>query len=133
MEGPHGPGQLMRVLIVEGNHELGQLWRRHIVRYGHEVVLADSQSQAMSALAGPPFSIVVLNLVLEGGSAFAVADVLSYRHPQARVIFVTNSRFFSDGSIFQLIANTAAFLPSDSAPADLAAVVDWHGQRVEVP
>ena len=34
------------------------------------------------------------------GVAMAVADFASYRRPEARVIFVTNTSFFSDGSIF---------------------------------
>ena len=130
MGGPRGPGQVMRVLIVERNHELGRLWQRHIERYGHDVVLADGQTSALAHLSRQPFSVVVLNLVLGAGSAFAIADVLSYRCPEARVIFVTNTSFFSDGSIFSLIGNAAAFLATDAPPDDLAAVVDYHGQQV---
>jgi len=52
------------------------------------------------ALCGGIFDVIVLDLALEEGSALAVADFASYRHPDARVIFVTNASFFSDGSIF---------------------------------
>ena len=71
--------------------------------------------------------MIVLSLDLTQGSALAVADFASYRHPEVRVIFVTRTRFFSDGSIFQLVPNTAAFLPARTPPEDLAALVEHHG------
>ena len=51
--------------------------------------------------AAETYHIVVLDLILDEGSAFAVADFMNYRQPDAQVIFVTNTSFFSDGSIFQ--------------------------------
>ena len=71
--------------------------------------------------------VIILDLVLGQGSAIAVADIASFRQPMARVIFVTNTSFFSDGSIFQHIPNACAFLPSGTAPEDLAAVADHYG------
>ena len=65
---------------------------------------------------------LVVDLVLDEGSALAVADFASFRHPQARVILVTNTSFFSDGSIFQLVPNACAFVQSDSPPEDIAAM-----------
>ena len=40
---------------------------------------------------------------------------------------ITNTSFFSDGSIFRHIPNACAFLPSATPPADLAAVVGHYG------
>lgn len=114
----------MRVLIVESKAELAAVWQSHITRQGHHVTVVPTQEAAIEALMGGDFRIVVLNLVLSDGSAFAVADFVSYRHPDAKVIFVTNTGFFSDGSIFQHIQNAAAFLPSDTKPEDLAVLVD---------
>jgi len=65
--------------------------------------------------------------VLENGSALAVADYANYRQPDARVIFVTNTSFFSDGSIFAHSANARAFVPSGTPPEDLAAMVEHYG------
>ena len=66
-------------------------------------------------------------MVLRNGSALAVADFASYRQPEAQVIFVTNSAFFSDGSIFAHSANARAMFPSSGRPSDLAAMVEHYG------
>jgi len=117
----------MRVLIVEGNADLGAIWSRSITRLGVEVVLARSQAEAIDVLSGQDINVIILDLVLQEGSAFAVADFASYRHPQSKVIFVTNTTFFSDGSIFRHIPNACAFVQSQTPPDDLAAMVEHYG------
>lgn len=116
----------MNVLIVESNPELGALWQRHLERQGAEVSLVHSQEAAILALYGTDFDIIVLDLVLTEGSALAVADFASYRRPDARVIFVTNTSFFSDGSIFAHSPNACAYVQSETPPEDLAAMVEHY-------
>ena len=67
--------------------------------------------------------------MLTEGSALAVADYANYRWPDTPVIFVTRSRFFSDGSLFQHISNAAAVVPNQTQPSDLAAIVAYHSAR----
>jgi DNA-binding NtrC family response regulator len=117
----------MRVLIVESDVNLGWLWRRHIERTNCTVELARGQEDAVGLLDLVAFDVIVLDLVLAEGSAFAVADYASFRYPGAKVIFVTNTTFFSDGSIFQHIPNACAFLPTQTPPDDLAALVEHYG------
>ncbi len=64
----------MKVLIVESNPDLGRVWQRHLQRQGAEVTLVETQEAAILALYGTEFDIIVLDLVLETGSALAVAD-----------------------------------------------------------
>lgn len=116
----------MRVLIVESDPNLGWLWRRHLERLSAEVHLANGQGDAVAFLETDTVDVIVLDLVLNDGSAIAVADYASYRHPKTRIVFVTNTSFFSDGSIFQHIPNACAFLPSATPPEDLAAVVEHY-------
>ncbi len=71
--------------------------------------------------------VIVLDLILSDGSAFAVADFSSYRQPDAKVIFVTNSTFFSDGSIFRHIPNACAMVPAETRPEDIGALVEHYG------
>ncbi len=117
----------MRVLIVESDRNLGWLWQRHIARMGAEVRLATGQLEAVACLEQEDADVIVLDLVLSEGSAIAVADYAAYRRPHAKIIFVTNTSFFSDGSIFQHIPNACAFLPSRTSPDDLAALVEHYG------
>ena len=116
----------MRVLIVESKPELGVLWQRHLERLGAKVALVQGQEAAILALCGSDFHIIVLDLVLEQGSALAVADFASYRRPDTRVIFVTNTSFFSDGSIFAHSPNACAYVQSATPPEDLAAMVEHY-------
>ena len=117
----------MHVLIVEGDRALSEVWKRHLERQGATVAVATSQAEAVERLQNYSVNVIVLSLDLAEGSAFAVADFASYRHPKAGVVFVTRSTFFSDGSIFQLVPNTAAYIASQTPPEDLAAIVEHHG------
>ena len=116
----------MNVLIVESNPDLGWLWKRHLERQSAVVTLVNGQDAAIHALYGQSFNIIVLDLILDGGSALAVADFASYRRPEARVIFVTNTSFFSDGSIFAHSPNACAYVQSGTPPEDLAAMVEHY-------
>lgn len=118
----------MRVLIIESNSELRDVWQRHLERQGVEVECADGQDAAIQFLQDSSVDLIILDLVLEVGSAFAVADYANYRHPDTPVIFVSNSSFFSDGSIFQHMANARAFVASEVDPEDLAAMVEHYGR-----
>jgi len=117
----------MQVLIVEHETALGQLWQAHLERQGHQVVLVGAQSTAISAIHMVMPDIIVLNLVLPRASALAIADYAAYRAPAARVIFVSNQSFFSDGSIFAHVGNACAFVPLAVPPEDLCAMVAHYG------
>ncbi len=118
----------MRVLIVESDPDLGALWQRHMDRQGMTTRLETGQSGAIRALQTHDFDVVVLDLVIAQGSALAIADFASYRHPDSQIVFVTNTSFFSDGSIFSLNANTRALVQSDTPPEDLTAMVAHYGR-----
>ena len=119
----------MRVLIVQPNPSIAEIWRRHLERRGAEVEVATTQDEAVAALQGQhEIQVIVLDLVLADGSAFAVADYASYRRPEAKVVFVTNTTFFSDGSIFRHIPNASAFVRVETPVEDLAAIVEHYAE-----
>jgi DNA-binding NtrC family response regulator len=116
----------MNVLIVESDDQLRGIWADHLRRLGAQVFCASSQDGAVAEMQHRTFDIIVLDLVLEDGSAFAVADFAAYRSEQTRVVFVTNTTFFSDGSIYKHIPNACAFVQSSAPPEDLAAIVEHY-------
>lgn len=123
----------MQVLIVESNRELARVWARSLERHGVDVVSADSEDSAIASLNTMPIDVIVMNVQLGDGNALAIADYAAYRAPNARVIFVTNSSFFSDGSIFSHVTNAHACVPGETPPEDLAALVEYHGAHAGNP
>lgn len=117
----------MRVLIVESNRDLSSLWGRHLERQGATVARAHDSDTAIELIRSDSFDVLVVNLVLEDGSALAVSDFAEYRSPGTSVIFVTDTSFFSDGSIFSVAANARALVRSQTDPEDLAALVEHYG------
>ena len=118
-----------RVLIVESEPELATVWSRHLLRQGMDVTCVKGQQEATDHLAENETDIIILDLVLAEGSALAISDYANYRQPTARVIFVTNTSFFSDGSIFAHSANARAFVQSSTPPEDLAAMVAHYSSE----
>lgn len=124
--------QTTRVLIVESVPELATVWQRHLARQGMSVTSVGGQETAIAHLSENETDIIILDLVIEEGSALAISDYANYRQPDARVIFVTNTSFFSDGSIFAHSANARAFVQSNTPPEDLAAMVAHYGAEARV-
>ncbi|MFV0360032.1 hypothetical protein [Tropicimonas sp.] len=114
----------MRVLIVEGCPELCGLWKRHLDSGSCDVVIASDETGAIALLQSEEVDVIVLNLVLARGSALAVADFASYRQPDTKIIFVNDTTFFSDGSIFRLAPNACASVRSKTPPEDIVAMVE---------
>ena len=121
----------MHVLIVESTAELALLWRKHLERQGAIVSCVQSADAAVALLGERNFEVIVLDLILSDGSSLAVADYAQYRRPEASVIFVTDTTFFSDGSIFSLMPNARALVRTAAQrPEDLAAMVEYYGRAV---
>lgn len=117
----------MKVLIVESENGLANIWQRHLQRMGMDVARACGQQDAIEHLSTKETDVIIMDIMLAEGSALAVADYASYRLPDAQVIFVTNTSFFSDGSIFSFAPNACAFVQSATPPEDLAAMVEHYG------
>ena len=123
-----GPEGKILILIVASNPDLSRVWARHLERNGETVAVVSSQKEAVDFLRDQQADVIVLDVMLKDGSPFAIADLASYRQPDARIVFVTKSTFFSDGSLFTHIPNTAAVLQEQTPPNDLAAIVAYHGR-----
>lgn len=121
----------MRVLIVENEHDLAEIWRKHLERLGMTVSSACCQDDAIAHLSEQETDVIIMNIVLEHGSALSVADYANYRLPNTRIIFVTNTTFFSDGSIFRFAPNACAFVQCATPPDDIAAMVEHYGATTE--
>ncbi len=120
----------MKILIAESNPALGSVWAAHLERQGAAVSLLVCADSATESLTRTNFDLIILNLSLGEAEALCVADYAAFRHPKAKVIFVTASTFFTDGSIFAHCPNACACLSENTSPKDLAALVEYHLSKV---
>ena len=118
----------MRALIIQKNPDLGNIWRRHLERLEIEVTVAQDGNAARDHILKASFDVILLDLVLAEGSAFAITDLVRFRQPNANIVVVTDTTFFSDGSIFQHAANARALVKTATPPEDLAAIVYHYGK-----
>ena len=117
---------MINVLIIKEEFELARLWERALVRLGAKVQVARSAQMAIDSVQKQYFESIVLDLDLSQDAAVGIADFVSYRWPDTRVLFVTNGSFFSDGSIFQLCANACGYVHGAIEPDDLAAMAHHY-------
>ena len=104
----------------------GVPWQRHLERLNCDVDVVPTADAALEHLRERAYRVIILELSEKDGDALALSDYASYRCPEARVVFVTQSSFFSDGSIFQHSTNVCACLPCATRPDDLAAMVEHY-------
>lgn len=117
----------MRVLIVQSNSALALIWARHLQRLGAEVEAVETAEAALKTLQLRVCDVIVLDLMLRDGSALTVAEFADFNMPRTNVVFVTDTTFFSDGSIFAHSANARAFIETRTPPKDLAEIVHHYG------
>lgn len=122
----------MKVLIVQSDRHLAAAWCHQLEGTGAAVRVVEDQDGATRVMHDEQVDVIVLDLMLASGSALAVADFASYRQPDCRVLFVTDTPVFSDGSIFRHCANACAYLPTTTPPSDLAAMVEHYGARCAI-
>ncbi len=113
----------MKVLIAEGNVGLSGIWTRHLERQGVDVIQALDHPSAMHQLRLVTFDAMIVNLKFPDANVLAISDIATYRNPNIAIFLVTAERFFSDGSIFDLVPNARGFVNDQVAPDDLAAMV----------
>ncbi len=114
----------MRIMIMQSNGALANLWSDHLHRVGLEAECVAESHEALATLSTEDFPVIVLDVGQSG--VMAVADYCSYRWPNSRVVFVTSSSFFSDGSIFSHFTNACAFVPQTTHPDDLAHMITYY-------
>lgn len=116
------------VLIVQAQADLARLWAAVLIRRGVRVAVVSSEDDAILWLGKSTPDVVILSMDLTEGSALAVADFAGFRHPNAKIIPVTASGFFSDGSVFAHVPNACTTLGPMIPPEDLGHIVEHYGR-----
>ncbi|AXQ92435.1 response regulator [Cereibacter azotoformans] len=116
----------MHVLIVESREDLASQWAERLREGGITVHVTHSQECAVRVLCAHRIQVVMLDLMLDEGSALAVADFAAFRQPWAKVVFLTDTAVFSDGSIFSHCQNACGYFAISTPVNDLATIVEHY-------
>lgn len=117
----------MQIMIVHADAGLGALWQERLEALGAQVKRVRTADSALGALEQTCFDVIVLDVMLDGGGALAVADTAQFRYPNTNLVFFTDTTIFSDGSIFRYSANARALIQTATPPDDVAAIVHHYG------
>ncbi len=80
----------MRILVVEDERKVANFIRQGLVEEGHAVEVAGDGGTALDLiLEGPPYDLIVLDVMLPGRDGFAVLKGLRDRRVQTPVLLLT--------------------------------------------
>ena len=90
---------MARILLAEDDNSLRGFLTRALERAGHEVVDCENGDDAIDALDGVGFDLLLTDIVMPGADGIEVARVASARFPGMKIMFISG---------FAAVALTAA-------------------------
>ncbi|MEM7491164.1 MAG: hypothetical protein AAF390_18775 [Pseudomonadota bacterium] len=93
---------------------------------GLKLVHAADETTAERLLLSTEPTLIVIDLDIACGIPLVLADLASWRHPEARILFTASGTLFADGAIFAHVPNLCAMLPSGMDDDDLIDVIAYH-------
>ena len=85
-----------RILIVDDEPDIRELIRLHLERAGWDIAEAGSGRQAILQLQAQPFSLIVLDIMMDDGNGFEVLRYLREHRPETLVIALSARREVED-------------------------------------
>ncbi len=111
----------MRILVVEDERKVAAFVRQGLVEEGHAVeVAADGEAALDAVAAGPPYDLIVLDVMLPRRDGLSVLRTLRARRIQARAIRPAAAKTATEARIIR-IKITAIAEPS----AQFWAMLNW--------
>ncbi len=118
----------MRVLVLDDDDETLEVVAHTLTREGHAVVATRSASEAMAALLGATFDLLVLDVMLEGESGLELCARLREDGFAAPILFLS-ARGAVSARVDGLDAGGDDYLPKPFALRELVARVHALGRR----
>lgn len=90
---------MARILLAEDDNSLRGFLTRALERAGHDVVDCENGDDAIDALNGAGFDLLLTDIVMPGADGIEVARAASARYPGMKIMFISG---------FAAVALTAA-------------------------
>lgn len=119
----------MDILIIENQKALVQKLQPFLEQKGAVIAHATSREEAASFLIGLSFDVILIDSQFDNGKALGIAELADFRQPEAKMIFMSDSTIFSDGSIYRQFSNLCSYLPRSTHPQDIAMLVEYQAAK----
>ncbi len=86
----------VRILVVDDETAVLRIMARTLARYGGEITQAESAPQALAAVAGNAFDVVVTDISMPGMTGIELASTLKAQQYPAPILFVTGAELNAD-------------------------------------
>lgn len=117
-----------RILIVDDEPDIRELIRLHLERAGWDIAEAESGRQAILQLQAQPFSLIVLDIMMDDGNGFEVLRYLREHRPETLVIALSARREVED-RIDALGLGADDYMTKPFSPMELMARIQAHFRR----
>jgi hypothetical protein len=111
---------MMTVLLVTGDSMPHLAWKSALNMAGIECTVVTDGHDASRFCLTHALDAVVIDLDLPGGGVLALIDLIVLRNPDIAIIPINNGEVFSDGCLFEVIANARFMITPDTSGTDLA-------------
>ncbi len=118
-----------KILIVDDESEIRQLIRIHVEQAGMEVFEAESGQEAIAQLKGTPFSLMILDLMMDDRNGFEVLNYLRENESELLVI-VLSARRDEEDKITALGLGAVDFVTKPFSPMELIARLQTNLRRL---
>ena len=122
----------MNILIVEDDNRLAHNVERALLLAGHRADIAADGAAALEEVAGRPYDVILLDVLLPSLDGFSVCRELRRRRIQTPVLMLT-ARDAVDDRVHGLDAGADDYLTKPFATEELLARVRALGRRGGVP
>lgn len=118
-----------KILIVDDEPEIRQLIRIHVEHAGMEAFEAESGHEAIAQLKGTPFSLMILDLMMDDQNGFEVLHYLRENELELLVI-VLSARRNEEDKITALGLGAVDFVTKPFSPLELIARLQTNLRRL---
>ena len=118
----------MRLLLIEDDAALSQVLTTGLTREGHEVVSAGTFSTGRRRALGPPFDVILLDVMLPGGSGLDLCRELRQRKVTTPILMLTARDGVAD-RVAGLDVGADDYLTKPFAPSELLACLRALARR----
>lgn len=117
------------ILILEDDPTLQFAFHEAVEGAGHDVITAATTDKALDLLRRHKPDVLLLDLMVGQTISTDVANYAAVAAPHARVIYVTGSRLFPKGELFDLSRNTHLILRKPVKLSELTDMVHHVSPR----